>query len=119
MHLSTGTHTITRLEPANSEDERHSRQYSLLRYEDLLTLSHGEGTRSAFDADGRLHGSRDADALQWGRLLAKSTHTVAADDPRMIEAYFERPRDLQGRDLVMRGINPVPILLDAGYVSSP
>jgi hypothetical protein len=103
LRLQSGTHTLQRLVPVESQS---GRSYELRLYEDLLTLpAPGGGTRSLFDPAGVIPGTEPADSKlyraagiphagavrQWGRHPISLQQRRYFDDPHLIEALFELP----------------------------
>ncbi|HVT36561.1 MAG TPA: hypothetical protein VHE37_13315 [Nevskiaceae bacterium] len=85
VHLRSGAHAVTRL--LARADEAAAQRYTLHPYEDLLTLPlPGGGTRSLYDAQGRVAGS--SDLYQWSWQTTSPRATRYFDDPDLLESLF-------------------------------
>lgn len=103
--LSSDSHDVLGVQPRQEEGYPLESTYRLALYEDLLTLPlPAGGTRSAFDARGRLRvkGARQPTLWQLGHLrLQRSDRPLPFDHPRLLEAYFNLPQ-LSGREVARR-----------------
>jgi hypothetical protein len=103
--LSSDSHDVLRVQPRDAEGYAQEAGYRLALYEDLLTLPlPAGGTRSAFDARGRLRvdGAQQPTLWQLGHLrLQRSDRPLPFDHPRLLEAYFNLPQ-LSLRDVARR-----------------
>lgn len=105
--LAADSHEVLAVEARSAEAYAEEIGYRLALYEELLTLPlPGGGSRSAFDAQGRLQ--TDARLRQQPRLwqlgqlqLKHADSPLPFDDPRLLEAYFNLPA-LSPRELVQR-----------------
>lgn len=105
--LSPDGHQVLEVAPRRAEAYPEETPYRLALYEDLLTLPlPGGGSRSAFDAQGRLRtdASQTRQPILWqlGQLRLKHADApLPFDDPRLLEAYFTLPA-MSPRELARR-----------------
>lgn len=110
LRLASGTHALERVVAFSDVMEDKQHDYELRPYEELLTLPHGQATRSLFGADGMVRGSerperlwlwlsgvRNAGAMrQWGHHVTSFTDQAYFDDPFLLEKIFVPPRTHHG-----------------------
>jgi hypothetical protein len=91
LRLRSGTHELSRVVAAEQAGAQPMRQYELRPYEELFTLrSPGDGSRSLFDADGRVRGnSQQPQPLrQYGHHPIAHIGRAHFDDPFLLESVF-------------------------------
>lgn len=101
VRLRSGSHDVQRLVAPDAATAAPAGSFELRPYEDLLTLKRADGgSRSLFDAHGRVSGS--ADLRQWGRHPVTPLAQRYFDDPALIEALFVVPSAVSGHAATTR-----------------
>jgi hypothetical protein len=117
VRITSAAHDVAELLP-QSEDQKGIWEYELRHYDELSTLSNGQGTRSLFGPDGVVTGTEREHAgkiwpkdfpkpgalRQWGHHIVSFHNGWFFDDPHLLEQTFDVPKLTAGRAPLQLGL---------------